>query len=216
MNKVHTSYKMSRFLENIPLSEMNVSKTYGPQLFPCSNLNMQKHFLFLCHLDILEVIKNMKSVSILSTLDINKNSMTYFLCYKTTDTVLYMYILVCFVFTQPFPGPLGWGCRGVRLPQWVSYGPVSWGCRKHQLHLCRGVRLPNECHGYGTKQSDSKASVMLEPWWKWSTLSLPLLPGPLWSGMVEADRILSMGQIELFDIQTVCKQMTCVELIFLK
>ena len=29
---------------------------------------------------------------------------------------------------------------------------------------------------------------------------LPLLPGPLWPGMVALDRVLSMGQIELFDI----------------
>ena len=27
--------------------------------------------------------------------------------------------------------------------------------------------------------------------------SLPLLPGPLWSGVVVPDRVLSMGQIEL-------------------
>ena len=33
-----------------------------------------------------------------------------------------------------------------------------------------------------------------------TTPSLPSLPGPLWSGVVVPDRILSMGQIELFDI----------------
>ena len=61
-----------------------------------------------------------------------------------------------------------------------------------------------------------------------STLSLPLLPGPLWPRVVAPDRILSMDHIELFDIQTndlrliklfqielfdhltVCKQMTDV------
>ena len=32
-----------------------------------------------------------------------------------------------------------------------------------------------------------------------STPSLPLLPGPLWSEVVAPDRVLSMGQIELFD-----------------
>ena len=37
---------------------------------------------------------------------------------------------------------------------------------------------------------------------------LPLLPGSLWSEVVAADKVLSMGQIE----QTVCKQMTDVEL----
>ena len=32
------------------------------------------------------------------------------------------------------------------------------------------------------------------------TPSLPLLPGPLWSRVVASNRLLSMGQIELFDI----------------
>ena len=40
------------------------------------------------------------------------------------------------------------------------------------------------------------------------TTSLPLLPGPLWLRVVAPDRIISMGQIELFDISTECKQMT--------
>ena len=31
----------------------------------------------------------------------------------------------------------------------------------------------------------------------WSTLSLPLLPGPLWPRVVTPDRVLTMGQIEL-------------------
>ena len=34
----------------------------------------------------------------------------------------------------------------------------------------------------------------------WSAPSLPLLPGPLWLGVVAPDRVLSMGQIE----QTLC------------
>ena len=38
---------------------------------------------------------------------------------------------------------------------------------------------------------------MLEFWGMWSTPSLPLLPGPLWPGVVVPDRVLSMGQIEL-------------------
>ena len=38
---------------------------------------------------------------------------------------------------------------------------------------------------------------MLELWEIQSTPSLPLLPGPLWPGVVAPDRILSMGQIEL-------------------
>ena len=43
-----------------------------------------------------------------------------------------------------------------------------------------------------------------------STPSLPSLPGSLWPGMVAPDRGLSIGQIELFDIKTECKQMTYV------
>ena len=31
--------------------------------------------------------------------------------------------------------------------------------------------------------------------------SLPSLPGPLWLGVVATDLVLSMGQIELFDIK---------------
>ena len=45
-----------------------------------------------------------------------------------------------------------------------------------------------------TKQSDGEVSGM------WSTPSLLLFPGPLWPGVVAPDRVLSMDQIELFDI----------------
>ena len=52
---------------------------------------------------------------------------------------------------------------------------------------------PNECPEYDIKQSDAEAPVMLELWGMWSTPSLLLLPGPLWPGVVEPDRVLSMG-----------------------
>ena len=42
--------------------------------------------------------------------------------------------------------------------------PVGWGCRIHRLHICRGVTLPYECPGYGTKESDDETPVMLELW----------------------------------------------------
>ena len=72
--------------------------------------------------------------------------------------------------------------------------PVGWSCRIHRLLLYRGVRhTPNECPGYDTKQSDGKVPVMLELWGMWSTPSLPLIPGPLWPGMVAHDSALSMG-----------------------
>ena len=41
-------------------------------------------------------------------------------------------------------------------------------------------------------------------------LSLPSLPGSLWPGLVAPDRVLSMGQIELFDIQTVQTNDLCL------
>ncbi len=72
--------------------------------------------------------------------------------------------------------------------------PVGWGCRIKRLLLCRRLRPPNnDRSGYDTKQSDGKVPVMLELWGRLSTPSLPLLPGPLWPGMVAPDRALSMG-----------------------
>ena len=41
---------------------------------------------------------------------------------------------------------------------------------------------------------------------------LLLLAGPLWLGVVAPDRILSIGQIELFDHLTLYKQITDVQL----
>ena len=41
---------------------------------------------------------------------------------------------------------------------------------------------------------------MLELWGMWGTPSLPSCPGPLWPGVVAPDRVLSMGQKELFEI----------------
>ena len=57
----------------------------------------------------------------------------------------------------------------------------------------------NKCPGYDIKQFDGEVPA-LELWWICSTLSFPLLPGPLWPGVVAPDRVLSMGQIELFHI----------------
>ena len=49
---------------------------------------------------------------------------------------------------------------------------------------------------------------MLELWGMQSIPSLPLLPGPLLSGVVAINRVESMVQVDMFDIQTECKQMT--------
>ena len=51
---------------------------------------------------------------------------------------------------------------------------------------------PNECPGNDTKQSDGEVPAMLELWGMRSTPSVPSLPGPLWPGVVEPDRALSM------------------------
>ena len=67
---------------------------------------------------------------------------------------------------------------------------------------------------YEVKQSDRAASVTLEFWERKCTLSFPLLPGPLWPGVEAPDWLLSMGQVELFDIYIVCKQMIYTKLIF--
>ena len=63
-----------------------------------------------------------------------------------------------------------------------------------------GVRPPPiEYPGYDNKQSDGEAPVMLELWGIQSTPSLTLLLSPFWPGVLAPDRVLSMGQIELFD-----------------
>ena len=55
------------------------------------------------------------------------------------------------------------------------------------------VRPPNECPGYGTKQSDGEVPVMLKLWGIQSTY-FHIAPR---STLAWSDRILSMGQIEL-------------------
>ena len=60
-----------------------------------------------------------------------------------------------------------------------------------------GVRPPNECPRYDTKQSDGDVPVMLDLWEMWSIPSLPSLPGSFWPRVVAPDRVLSIGQMEL-------------------
>ena len=75
---------------------------------------------------------------------------------------------------------------------------------------------PNECPGCDTKQPNGETQVMLELWGIWSTPSLSLLPAPLWSGLVAPDKVLSMTQMEPFDVLIVWKQMTNTKLDYLK
>ena len=62
------------------------------------------------------------------------------------------------------------------------------------------------------RQSDSEATVMLEFWGVQSNLLLPSLPGPLLPRVVAHDSVLSIGQIELFDISTESKHMSFAKL----
>ena len=75
----------------------------------------------------------------------------------------------------------------------MAFCPVGWGCRIQRLHLCRRVRPPNECLGYDSKQSNGEVPGMLGLRGMRNTPSMPLLPGPLWPGVVAPDRALSIG-----------------------
>ena len=67
-------------------------------------------------------------------------------------------------------------------------------------HLGRRVRQPpNECPVYDTKQFDSKTPA-LDQCRMESNISLPLFFDLFCPGVVVPDRVLSMGQINLFDI----------------
>ena len=74
---------------------------------------------------------------------------------------------------------------------WV-HSAWAWECTD-----CFSAASPNECPLNDTKQSDGEAPVMLELWRIQTTPLLPSHPGPLWTGVVEPDRVLPMGQIEL-------------------
>ena len=55
---------------------------------------------------------------------------------------------------------------------------------------------------YAVKQKNQSTNqpVMRENWEMQSTFALLPLSGPFWPGMVASERILSLGQIELFEI----------------
>ena len=61
-------------------------------------------------------------------------------------------------------------------------------------------KTSNECTRYDIKQSDGEAPIMLELWEMWITPSLTLISDPLKLGVIATHRVLSMGQIEMFDI----------------
>ena len=64
--------------------------------------------------------------------------------------------------------------------------PQLAGAVEYTASLQRGKTPPHECPGYGTKQSDGKASVMLELWGMQSTHLLPVTPRSAlsWNGSI--------------------------------
>ena len=82
--------------------------------------------------------------------------------------------------------------------------------RIHRLFLCKKVRprLQRVSWIYDIKQSGGEVPVMLELYRKWIIASLPLFLDSFWPGVIAPNRVLSMGLIELFDIQTLSRQMT--------
>ena len=88
-----------------------------------------------------------------------------------------------------------WDCHVI-----CVINPVNWDCRIHRLHLCKGIRPPlthSECSRYDIKQSDGKASIMLELWRIPSTPLLSSLPRQLWPLVVALYKVLSVSQIKL-------------------
>ena len=73
----------------------------------------------------------------------------------------------------------------------------------------------NKCPGYDIKQSDGEAPVLVELWGMQNTPSLPKLQSRLLAGVVTLEKVLSMVQMELFDIN-LWKQMTYDKLNCLK
>ena len=65
----------------------------------------------------------------------------------------------------------------------------------HRMHLCRGMGPPPTMSVLDVTLniSNGEVPVMLELWGMRSDPSLPLLPGPLWPGVVAPDGDLSMG-----------------------
>ena len=86
----------------------------------------------------------------------------------------------------------------------LSAGAVEYtDCISVEYTDCISASSHQRVSWYDTKQSDGEVPVMLELWVMQSTPSLPSLPGPLWSGVVAPDRVLSMGQIEVWHLNWV-------------
>ena len=124
----------------------------------------------------------------------NASSLKLYSSYKKEYIYIYIYIYICARARVCVCVSFSNNSYVMLLLQ--KYCLVSWGSRIHRLHLCRGVRLPKRVSWYDTKQSDDEVSVILELLGMQCTPLLPSLPGPLWSGVIAPDRVLSMFRIE--------------------
>ena len=92
---------------------------------------------------------------------------------------------------------------------WIEYVPLFSYIPLLFLHWSSRLELQNtptaslqRCKtSPNTKQPDGEAPVMLELWGMQRTPLMPSLSGPLLPGVAVPDWVLSMGQIELFDIE---------------
>ena len=83
--------------------------------------------------------------------------------------------------------------------------PVGWGCRIYRLHICREIRpLP-------TSVLDMTLHLLMGKLQIWSIPSLPLLPGPLWSGVAIPVRATSMDQTELLNHLLYSQPFNCLK-----
>ena len=91
------------------------------------------------------------------------------------------------------PDELSWTWTQTWVQAWMLDYSLKWTARSSAIQMCLSQSAgaveytdctSAECPGYDTKQSDHEVPVMLGLWGMQSTPSLPLLPGPLWAGMV--------------------------------
>ena len=121
--------------------------------------------------------------------------------YTTSTSYIYIYIYVCvcvcwyiyiYIYIYVFKKCDKWASIALQQSIPTVNRFVSWNCRE--------VRTPlNECPGHDNKLH---LMVRLQSWrfgGMWNTPSLPLLPGPIRSGVVAPVRVPSLGQIELFN-----------------
>ena len=83
----------------------------------------------------------------------------------------------------------------------VIYSPRRLGSvyldRSFSLIPIRLKKTPNGISWLRHWRASDSETLVLEVWGIWSTCSLILLPGPLWSGVVAPFSVLSIGQIDL-------------------